>query len=78
MNATLETTATVAVPNTELLARKISLFRLVTVKTTSTELTISQLINGIKTGRWKNEVEELREVFNTTGEKPTKTLEVSR
>ena len=72
MNATLETTATVAVPNTELLARKISLFRLVTVKTTSTELTISQLINGIKTGRWKNEVEELREIFNTAGEKAYK------
>ena len=67
MNATLETTATVAVPNTELLARKISLFRLVTVKTTSTELTIAQLINGIKTGIWKNEVEELRETFKILG-----------
>ena len=67
MNATLETTATVAVPNEELLARKISLFRLVTVKTTSTELTIAQLINGIKTGIWKNEVEELRETFKILG-----------
>lgn len=60
MNATPET-------NAELLARKISLFRLVTVKTTSRNLTIAQLIDGIKTGIWKNEVEELREIFKTSG-----------
>ena len=72
MNATLETTATVAVPNTELLARKISLFRLVSIKTTSRELTIAHFINGIKNGIWKNEVEELRKVFKTAGEKAYK------
>ena len=67
MNATLEPTTAVAVTTSELLARKISLFRLVTVKTTSTELTIAQLINGIKNGRWENEVEELRETFKILG-----------
>ena len=72
MNATLETTATVAAPNAELLARKISLFRLVTVKTTSTELTIAELFNRIKTGIWKNEVEELREIYKAAGEKAYK------
>jgi hypothetical protein len=60
MNATPE-------PNAGLLDRKISLFRLVTVKTTSTVLTIAQLFNGIKTGRWKNEVEELRETLKILG-----------
>ena len=65
MNATPEI-------NAGLLARKISLFRLVTVKTTSTELTIAELFNRIKTGIWKNEVEELREIYKAAGEKAYK------
>lgn len=72
MNATLEPTSAVAVTTAELLDRKISLFLNVNAKTPSTELTIANLIDGIRIGRWKNRIEELRKVFNTDGEKAYK------
>ena len=72
MNANLEPTSAVAVTTAELLARKISLFPNVLAKTPSTELTIANLIDGIRIGRWKNRIEELRKVFNTDGEKAYK------
>jgi len=67
MNATLEPTSAVAVTTAELLARKISLFPNVHAKTPSTELTVADFINGVKTGAWENKVEELREIFKTSG-----------
>ena len=72
MKATLEPTSAVAVTTSELYSRKISLFPNVNTKTTSIELTIAYLIDGIRIGRWKNKVEELRKIFNAGGEKAYK------
>jgi len=72
MNATIGSTPAVAVTTSELLARKISLFSNVNAKTPSTELTIAKLINGIKTGTCKNEVEKLRGIFKSFGKQSYK------
>ena len=72
MNATLEPTSVVAVTTSELYFRKISLFANVDVKKTTTELTVADFINGIKTGAWENKIEKLRGIFKTSGKKAYK------
>lgn len=72
MNATLEPTSAVAVTTSELYSRKISLFPNVNAKTTTKELTIADLLEGIRIGRWKNKIEEVREISNVDGEKAYK------
>ena len=59
MNSTLNallpvpTSAQKSVPIEELMARRISFFDLVTTTTTSRDLTVRELLDGIKGGRWR-------------------------
>jgi hypothetical protein len=52
----------------ELMARRISFFDLVTTTTTSRDLTVRELLDGIKGGRWREEIEELRQMYKNSGE----------
>ena len=59
MNSTLNallpvpTSAQKSVLIEELMARRISFFDLVTTTTTSRDLTVRELLDGIKGGRWR-------------------------
>ncbi len=60
-------TVTALVTKEELLARNISLFASVTIKTPSKTFSVGELISAIRAGRWREKVERLRQIYQTDG-----------